>query len=124
MPLQATRGQHCNMLSGQEHAWTDRRGHGELREEIVRLEAEIDELTGVVERSWKVRSVCEDGPPCRSNVVTGLHGRGNQLGSGRAHRRDCGRDRGYRRFRVQHEYVEAGCAWYQSCGSAQGRADR
>jgi hypothetical protein len=42
------------MLSGQEHAWTDRRGHGELREEIVRLEAEIDELTGVVERSWKV----------------------------------------------------------------------
>jgi hypothetical protein len=42
------------MLSGQEHAWTDRRGHGDLREEIVRLEAEIDELTGVVERSWKV----------------------------------------------------------------------
>jgi hypothetical protein len=42
------------MLSGQEHAWTDRRGHGDLREEIVRLEAEIDELTGVVERCWKV----------------------------------------------------------------------
>jgi hypothetical protein len=42
------------MLSGQEHARTDRRGHGDLREEIVRLEAEIDELTGVVERSWKV----------------------------------------------------------------------
>jgi hypothetical protein len=42
------------MLSGQEHARTDRRGHSDLREEIVRLEAEIDELTGVVERSWKV----------------------------------------------------------------------
>ena len=42
------------MLSGQEHARTDRWGHGDLREEIVRLEAEIDELTGVVERSWKV----------------------------------------------------------------------
>jgi hypothetical protein len=42
------------MLSGQEHARTDRRGHGDLCEEIVRLEAEIDELTGVVERSWKV----------------------------------------------------------------------
>jgi len=42
------------MLSGQEHARTDRRSYGDLREEIVRLEAEIDELTGVVERSWKV----------------------------------------------------------------------
>ena len=42
------------MLSEQEHAWTDRRGHGDLRKEIVRLEAEIDELTGVVERSWKI----------------------------------------------------------------------
>ena len=42
------------MLSGQAHARTDRRSHGDLREEIVRLEAEIDELTGVVERSWKV----------------------------------------------------------------------
>jgi hypothetical protein len=42
------------MLSGQEHARTERRGHGDLREEIVRLEAEIDELTGVIERSRKV----------------------------------------------------------------------
>src|ERR1700726_4637030 len=42
------------MLSEQERAWTDRRGQGDLHEEIVRLEAEIDELTGVVERSWKV----------------------------------------------------------------------
>ena len=42
------------MLSGQEHARTDRRSYGDLREEIVRLEAEIDELTGVVERSRKV----------------------------------------------------------------------
>jgi hypothetical protein len=42
------------MASEQEHAWTDRRGHGDLREEIVRLEAEIDELTGVIERSRKV----------------------------------------------------------------------
>src|ERR1700737_2059764 len=42
------------MASEQEHAWHDRRGHGDLREEIVRLEAEIDELTGVIERSRKV----------------------------------------------------------------------
>src|ERR1700736_2636159 len=42
------------MASEQEHAWTDRRGHGDLREEIVRLEAEIDEITGVIERSRKV----------------------------------------------------------------------
>ena len=42
------------MLSEQEHAWTDRRGHGDLREEILRLEAEIDELTGVIERSRKL----------------------------------------------------------------------
>ena len=42
------------MLSGQEHARTDQRGHGDLREEIVRLEAEIDELTGVIERSRKL----------------------------------------------------------------------
>jgi hypothetical protein len=42
------------MLSEQEHAWTDRRGHGDLRAEILRLEAEIDELTGVIERSRKL----------------------------------------------------------------------
>ena len=42
------------MLSEQEHAWTDRRGHGDLRKEILRLEAEIDELTGVIERSRKL----------------------------------------------------------------------
>jgi hypothetical protein len=42
------------MLSEQEHAWTDQRGHGDLRKEILRLEAEIDELTGVIERSRKV----------------------------------------------------------------------
>jgi hypothetical protein len=42
------------MLSEQEHAWSDRRGHGDLRKEILRLEAEIDELTGVIERSRKV----------------------------------------------------------------------
>jgi hypothetical protein len=42
------------MLSEQEHSWTDRRGHGDLRKEILRLEAEIDELTGVIERSRKV----------------------------------------------------------------------
>ena len=42
------------MASEQEHAWTDRRGHGDLREEILRLEAEIDELAGVIERSRKV----------------------------------------------------------------------
>ena len=47
------------MLSEQEHAWTDRRGHGDLREEIVRLEAEIDELTGVVERSRKVSLIAK-----------------------------------------------------------------
>src|SRR6202040_675685 len=41
------------MLSEQEHAWTDRRGHGDLRKEILRLEAEIDEFTGVIERSRK-----------------------------------------------------------------------
>jgi hypothetical protein len=42
------------MLSEQERARTDRRGHGDLRQEIVRLEAEIDELTGVIERSRKL----------------------------------------------------------------------
>jgi hypothetical protein len=42
------------MLSEQEHAWSDRRGHGDLRKEILRLEAEIDELTGVIERSRKL----------------------------------------------------------------------
>ena len=42
------------MLSEQEHAWTDRRDHGDLRKEILRLEAEIDELTGVIERSRKL----------------------------------------------------------------------
>ncbi len=67
------------MLSEQEHAWTDRRGRGDLRKEILRLEAEIDELTGVIERSRKVGLIAEDRHRCRSNVVTGLHGRGNQL---------------------------------------------
>jgi hypothetical protein len=47
------------MPSEQEHAWTDRRGHGDLRKEIVRLEAEIDELTGVVERSRKVSLIAK-----------------------------------------------------------------
>jgi hypothetical protein len=42
------------MLSEQGHAWSDRRGHGDLRKEILRLEAEIDELTGVIERSRKL----------------------------------------------------------------------
>ena|SRR5438309_1016305 len=42
------------MASEQEHAWTNRRSHGDLREEIVRLEAQIDELTGVIERSRKL----------------------------------------------------------------------
>jgi hypothetical protein len=42
------------MLSEQEHAWTDRRGHGDPRKEILLLEAEIDELTGVIERSRKL----------------------------------------------------------------------
>ena len=47
------------MLSEQEHAWTDRRGHGDLRKEILRLEAEIDELTGVIERSRKVSLIAK-----------------------------------------------------------------
>lgn len=47
------------MPSEQKHAWTDRRDHGDLREEIVRLEAEIDELTGVVERSRKVSLIAK-----------------------------------------------------------------
>ena len=47
------------MLSEQGHAWSDRRGHGDLRKEILRLEAEIDELTGVIERSRKVSLIAK-----------------------------------------------------------------
>ena len=67
-----------HMLSEQEHAWTDRRGHGDLRKGL-RLEAEIDELTGVIELFSEARSDCQHRHRCRNNVVTGLHGRGNQL---------------------------------------------
>src|ERR1700732_103627 len=54
MPLKAIRGPRGDRASEQEPASPDQRGHGDLREEIVRLEAEIDELTGVIERSRKV----------------------------------------------------------------------
>jgi hypothetical protein len=86
----------------------------DLREQILSLEVQIEELAGTVESCRKIILIFKGHHCRRGNINLGHGDRDGQVRSYGHDWRHCGYHWGHRRFRVEHEYIEADDGRYGS----------
>jgi hypothetical protein len=98
--------------------------NGDLREQIVRLEVHIEDLAEAIESCRKVILISKTIIAVGGILILAMPARDGQVRSYDYDWRDCGYDRGHRRLRVEHGYVEADYGRTESRRGTQSRVDQ